>query len=115
MDTAALSTKKQDFINDDNYRSSNQIIKILIDNLVKIFEEKCTKEFYPKWRGKEGNTKVFIFKLNEKLISKYGSRRENMITIRVRMSYLDIEVYKDINDLFNTNLMVMQLWGNEVV
>lgn len=132
MGKSVMSVKKEDFINDNSYKSSNKICKILIDNLVKIFEEKCTKEFYPKWRGDEGNTKVFVFKLYDKLTSKYGSKRENIITVRVRKSYLDIEVYngvycngkefsysenidtidlikvyKDINDLFNTNLMVM--------
>ena len=139
MDIAALSMglsqmqtlKKEDFINNNNYKNSNQIIKVLIDSLVKIFEEKCTEEFYPKWRGNEGNTKVFVFKLYKKLTSKYGNRRENVITVRVRMNYLDIEVYngvycngeefsysqntdnrdlikvyKDINDLFNNNLLL---------
>lgn len=123
--------EKWDFINHNNYKECNETIKKLIDNLIKIFEEKCREEFYPKWRGNEGSTKVFVFKLYKKLISKYGSSRENIITVRLRQNYLDIEVYngvycngkefpysantntedliklfEDINDLFNTNLMV---------
>ena len=70
--------------------------------------------------------------LYDKLVSKYHSKRENIITVRIRSNYLDIEVfngkhyngkefpyskdtdiedliklYEDINDLFNTNLMIL--------
>lgn len=126
------SMEKKSFINDNNYKNSNEINKDLIDSLIRKFEEKCIKGFYPKWRGEEGSTKVFVFKLYDKLVSKYNNKRENVITVRMRSNYLDIEVfngkyyngkefsyskntdtkdlmklYVDINDLFNMNLMIL--------
>lgn len=83
----------ENFFNNNKYKMANDTIKILINNLVKNFEEKCTKGFYPKWRGNEGSTEVFVFKLKEKLVSKYGQKRENIITVRLRMEQLDIEVF----------------------
>lgn len=120
----------ENFFNDNKYKMANDTIKTLINNLTKNFKEKCTKEFYPKWRGNEGSTEVFVFKLEEKLMSKYGKKRENIITVRLRMEKLDIEVfsgiycngkefsynlnvtkselaklYQDINDLFNSKII----------
>ncbi|ERI94652.1 hypothetical protein HMPREF1982_00789 [Clostridiales bacterium oral taxon 876 str. F0540] len=86
--------KYEEFFTDNKYKNSNDKNKILIDSILKIFEEKCTKEFYPAWRNDEGNVKVFAIKLKEKLMSKYGSKRENIVTIRLRMEQLDIEVFR---------------------
>lgn len=72
---------------------TNDKIKMLINSLIKTFDERCIREFYPSWRGDEGNTKVFVLKLQERLISKYGKRRKNIITTRLRMEQLDIEVF----------------------
>lgn len=71
--------RDENFFDDNKYKMANDTIKILINNLVKNFQEKCTKEFYPKWRGNESSTEVFVFKLEEKLVSKYGQKRENII------------------------------------
>ncbi|WP_066620621.1 hypothetical protein [Clostridium magnum] len=88
--------KYEDFFYDNKYKNSNDNIKILINSLIKIFEEKCIKKFYPVWRGNGGETKVFALKLEERLISKYGKKRENIITVRLRMEHLDIEGFKGI-------------------
>lgn len=88
--------KYDNFFRDDKYKILNDNVKMLINNLIRIFDEKCTKEFYPAWRGNEGNTKVFAIKSQVKLMSKYGKSRENIITIRLRMDHLDIEVFKGI-------------------
>jgi hypothetical protein len=120
----------ENFFNDNKYKMANETIKTLINNLIRNFEEKCTKRFYPKWRGNEGRTEVFVFKLEEKLISKYGKTRENIITVRLRVEQLDVEVfsgtysngtefqynlsvtnseltklYEDINELFKSRLI----------
>ena len=83
----------ENFFNDNKYIMANETIKTLINNLIRNFEEKCTKRFYPKWRGNEGHTEVFVFKLEEKLMSKYGKTRENIITVRLRVEQLDVEVF----------------------
>ena len=88
--------KYENFFYDDKHKMTNDKIKMLINNLIKTFDEKCIKIFYPAWRGDEGNTKVFALKLQERLISKYGRKRENIITIRLRMEQLDIEVFDGI-------------------
>lgn len=85
--------KYESFFNDDKYKMSNNKIKMLINNLIKTFDEKCIKSFYPKWRGNEGDTKVFVLKLQERLLSKYGKKRENIITVRLRTEQIDIEVF----------------------
>lgn len=120
----------ENFFNDNKYKMANETIKKLINNLIGNFEEKCTKRFYPKRRGDEGHTEVFVFKLEEKLISKYGKTRENIITVRLRVEQLDVEVfsgtycngkefsynlsvteselvklYEDINDLFRSRII----------
>lgn len=86
--------KNEEFFNHKKYKNINDKNKTLINNMLKIFEEKCTKEFYPSWRNDEGNVKVFAIKLKEKLMSKYGSKRENIVTIRLRVEQLDIEVFR---------------------
>ncbi|MBZ9634608.1 hypothetical protein [Clostridium sp. FP1] len=121
---------KEVFSQDNKYKMNNDNIKVLIKNIIEIFEERCTKNFYPKWRGNEGDTKVFVLKLDERLLSKYGKKRENIITVRLRTQQLDIEVfsglysngkefpydsnakdsdllklYKDINDLFVSQIV----------
>jgi hypothetical protein len=121
---------KEEFFNDNKYKMDNDNIKILINNIIKIFEGKCNLEFCPKWRGNEGDTKVFVLKLKERVISKYGKKRENIITVRLRIQQLDIEVfsglycngkefsynsntkdsslvglYNDINDLFDSQIV----------
>lgn len=83
----------ENFFQDNKYKMANDTIKILINNLIKNFEDKCTKKFYPKWRGNEGGTEVFVFKSEEKLMSKYGKKRENIITVRLRVEQLDVEVF----------------------
>jgi hypothetical protein len=88
--------KYENFFYDNKYKMTNDKIKMLISDLIKDFDEKCIEKFYPMWRGDEGNTKVFVIKLEEKLISKYGKKRENVITIRLRMEQLDIEVFNGI-------------------
>lgn len=122
----------ENFFNDNKYTMANDTIKTLINNLIYNFENRCTKKFYPKWRGNEGSTEVFVFKSEEKLTSKYGKKRENIITIRLRNEQLDVEVfsgiycngkefpynlsvteselaklYKDINDLFSSKLITI--------
>lgn len=122
--------KYESFFYNSKYISTNDNIKILINNLIKILDQKCIKEFNPTWRGDEGITKVFVLKLKERLISKYGKKRENLITIRLRIDQLDIEVfngiyrngkefsynlntadndltllYEDINNLFNSKII----------
>ncbi|GCD11653.1 hypothetical protein [Clostridium tagluense] len=121
---------KEVFSQDNKYKMNNNNIKVLIKNIIEIFQERCTKIFYPKWRGNEGDTKVFVLKLDERLLSKYGKKRENIITVRLRTQQLDIEVfsglysngkefhydsnakdsdllklYKDINDLFVSQIV----------
>ena len=88
--------KYEDFFYDNKYKMANDKIKILINNLIKSFDKKCIEKFHPKWRGDEGDTKVFVLKFQEKLISKYGKKRENIITVRLRMEQLDIEVFNGI-------------------
>ncbi|AET68618.1 hypothetical protein Desor_3099 [Desulfosporosinus orientis DSM 765] len=88
--------KYEEFFNDNKFKMANDKIKMLISNLIKIFDKKCIKEFYPAWRGDEGDTKVFVLKLQERLKSKYGKKRENIITVRLRFSQLDIEVFNGI-------------------
>jgi hypothetical protein len=85
--------KYEVFFSDEKYIYENNTIKVLINNLIKIFEDKCTKEFYPKWRGNEGDTKVFAIKLNKKLSSIYGQARINIVTVRMGSSQLNVEVY----------------------
>jgi len=88
--------KYESFFYNNKYEMSSDKIKILINNLINNFKKKCIRKFYPKWRRDEGDTKVFVLKLEEKLISKYDKKRENIITVRLRLEQLDIEVYKGI-------------------
>lgn len=84
------------FFDDNKYKMFNENIKVLINSLIKIFEERCTKKIYPSWRGNEGDTKVFVLKLEERLLSKYDKKRENIITVRIRANQLDVEVFNGI-------------------
>ncbi|MFL0194420.1 hypothetical protein ACJDU8_02365 [Clostridium sp. WILCCON 0269] len=84
--------KYKNFFCDDKYKTTDDKIKMLINNLIKTFREECIRKFYPKWRGNEGDTQVFVFKLEKKLLSKYGKKRENIITVRLQMEQLDVEV-----------------------
>jgi hypothetical protein len=101
----------ENFFDDNKYKMANETIKILINNLVRNFQEKCIKGFYPKWRRNESSTEVFVLKLEEKLVSKYGKKRENIITVRLRMEQLDIEVFRGIycnGKEFSYNLSVTE-------
>ena len=62
--------KYEDFFYDNKYKMANDKIKMLINNLIKTFENKCIKKFYPAWLGDEGDTKVFVLKLQERLITQ---------------------------------------------
>lgn len=122
--------KYESFFFNSKYKTANNYIKMLINNLIIILDQKCIKEFNPTWRGDEGATKVFVIKLKQRIKSKYGKKRENLITIRLRIELLDIEVfngiyrkgkefsyklntadndlvllYEDINNLFNSKII----------
>jgi N-acetylmuramoyl-L-alanine amidase len=110
--------------NEDCYVRANQA-----NDIAKYSEVELYVEIHINAGGGTG-PEVFVFKSEEKLMSKYGRTRENIITVRLRVEQLDVEVfngtycngnefsynlsvteselvklYEDINDLFRPSII----------